>query len=171
MSEKTITGRAAWIFYDDHFDVDLIIGIKNIKESNLEKLKEVCMKEFEKDFVEKVRPGDILVGGRNFGYGHPHYPAMQIMRHIGISAILAESFSPGFYKGEISNGFPLLACPGITSKVNRWDDLEIRINSGVVNNKTSREEMHMEKLPAWAAGMLEEGGIIPYIKKRLAKIS
>jgi hypothetical protein len=64
---------------------------------------------------QKVQPGDLLVGNHNFGYGHPHYPPMIGMRHLGIAGVIAESFSPGYWRGEIAMGFPQVICPGISA--------------------------------------------------------
>lgn len=119
-----LRGRVAWIFGDD-FDVDLIVGVENIKYYDADHLRSVCMKAFEPDFVDKVQPGDVIVGGRNFGYGHPHYPPMVAMRNLGISAVIAESFSPGFWRGETYNGMPLVTVPGITANVSRFDRVEV----------------------------------------------
>ena len=117
-------GRVAWIFGDD-FDVDMIVGVQNIKSYDRDFLLSVCMSEYEDGFPDRVHDGDLLVGGRNFGYGHPHYPPLVAMRHCGIQAIVAESYAPGFWRGETFNGLPLITCPGITDAVSRWDRLEI----------------------------------------------
>lgn len=119
-----LRGRVAWVFQPD-FDVDLIIGVENIKYYDAEVLASVCMKAYDPDFVRDVRPGDVIVGGRNFGYGHPHYPAMIAMRNAGIVAVVAESFAPGFWRGELYQGMPLVAVPGIVAAVQRWDEVEV----------------------------------------------
>lgn len=131
-------GRVAWIFGDD-FDIDLIVGVQNIKSYDTDFLLSVCMSEYEEGFAAKVRPGDLLVAGRNFGYGHPHYPPMVAMRAAGIVAVIAESYAPGFWRGETFNGMPLLRCPGITDAVERWDRLQVDWARGeVVNVRTGR---------------------------------
>ena len=107
------------------YDIDLIIGIKNIKLSDLEELAAVTMTHYDPNFRQSVKAGDLLVAGHNFGYGHPHYPAMKAMRYLGITGVIAESFSPGFFRGEISMGFPLVTCPGIRSAVSRGDELQV----------------------------------------------
>ncbi|MDA0564232.1 3-isopropylmalate dehydratase [Streptomonospora sp. S1-112] len=119
-----IRGRVAWIFGDD-FDVDLVIGVENIKYYDPDVLRSVCMRRYDPEFADTVRLGDVIVGGRNFGYGHPHYPPLVALRNLGITAVLAESFSPGFWRGETYNGMPLLAVPGISTAVRRWDRVEV----------------------------------------------
>ncbi|GAA5055947.1 3-isopropylmalate dehydratase small subunit [Nocardia callitridis] len=115
-----ITGKVAWIFGDD-FDIDLVVGVANIKSYDAEHLRSVCMKAYDSSFADRVRPGDIIVGGRNFGYGHPHYPPMVALRNAGIAAIVAESFSPGFWRGETFNGMPLITIPGVSRAVATGD--------------------------------------------------
>ena len=169
MSLPNLHGRAAWIFAEDNFDIDLIIGIKNIKLSDLEELAAVTMTTHDPDFRQVVRPGDLLIGGETFGYGHPHYPAMKAMRHLGIAGVIAESFSPGFFRGEISMGFPLMTCPGIRSMVSRWDELQVDWAAHSVHNLSrGGQQLPFEPLSQAERGMLESGGFIPYLKARLA---
>ena len=119
MSLPNLRGRVAWVFDEDDYDIDLIIGVRNIKITDVKELAALAMSDRDPNFAASVQRGDLLVGGRNFGYGHPHYPAMRAMRHLGIAGVVAESFSPGFFRGEISMGFPLVTCPGILAQVQR----------------------------------------------------
>ncbi|MBC7482402.1 MAG: 3-isopropylmalate dehydratase [Rhizobacter sp.] len=168
-SLPTLRGRAAWVFAEDNFDIDLIIGINNIKLSDLNELAAVTMTSYDPDFVKSVRKGDLLIGGDNFGYGHPHYPAMKAMRHIGIAGVIAESFSPGFFRGEISMGFPLVTCPGIRTMVSRSDELEVDWAAHTVRNLATQQQLPFEPLSQSEASMLAFGGFIPALKARLAK--
>lgn len=131
-----IDGRVAWIFGDD-FDIDLVVGVSNIKSYDPDHLRSVCMQAYDPGFVDRVGPGDIIVGGRNFGYGHPHYPPMVALRNAGITAIVAESFSPGFWRGETFNGMPLITIPGVSSAVSvdepislDWREARLRTAGG-----------------------------------------
>lgn len=119
-----IRGRVAWVF-DDDFDIDLVIGVENIKSYDADFLRSKVMQAYDTGFADRVRPGDVIVGGRNFGYGHPHYPPMVALRDLGIAAVLAESFSPGFWRGETYNGMPLLAVLGISTAVTTGDGVEV----------------------------------------------
>jgi 3-isopropylmalate/(R)-2-methylmalate dehydratase small subunit len=169
MTLHDIKGRVAWIFRDDNFDVDQIVGVKNIKLTNIEELAGVAMTSYDPEFATVVRPGDLIVGGKNFGYGHPHYPPMKVMRHFGIQAVVAESFSPGFWRGEISMGFPLVACPVILEVVERWHQLTVVWQTGVVRNETTGNELQMEPLSLADSKMLQFGGLIPYLKASIAE--
>lgn len=133
-----LAGRIAYVFGDD-FDVDEIVGVENIRTTDVEFLRRVCMTPFEPDFAARVEPGDLLVGGRNFGYGHPHDQPMWAMRALGIAGVVAESFAPLFARSEIFNGFPLLSCPGIAAAARRgeriaveWEAGEVRLADGTV---------------------------------------
>lgn len=164
MELKNLRGRVAFIFTEVDFDVDQIIGVKNIKIQDVAELAKVAMRSYDPDFQSQVRPGDLLVGAANFGYGHPHYPPMRAMRHLGISGVIAESFSPGYWRGEVSMGFPQASCPGILTFVERWDDVEVDWAAGVVRNLTRQAELPFEPLARADALMIAAGGLVPYLK-------
>lgn len=166
MALSNLKGRVAWIFEDEDFDVDQIVGVKNIKIKDPEVLAGLCMAAEEPDFAKQVRAGDLLIGNHNFGYGHPHYPPMIGMRHLGITGVIAESFSPGYWRGEIAMGFPQVACPGILTTVNRWDELEVDWDSSMLRNLTQGTEMTFEPLSDGDRLMLEAGGIVGYLHAR-----
>lgn len=166
MALANLKGRVAWIFEEEDFDVDQIVGVKNIKIKDPEELARLCMAAEEPDFAEKVQPGDLLVGNHNFGYGHPHYPPMIGMRHLGIAGVIAESFSPGYWRGEIAMGFPQVACPGILGAVNRWDEIEVDWESATLRNHTQGTQLPFEPLSDGDAQMLEAGGIVGYLHAR-----
>ena len=169
MSIPSIQGRASWIFTEDNFDVDQIVGVKNIKMTDIQELAALAMQSYDPDFARLVQKGDVVVGGDNFGYGHPHYPPLKALRHLGISAVIAESFSPGFYRGEISMGFTLVTCPGVRQMVQRWDQLEVDWDALVLHNRTRGTSLPIEPLSTMDQMMLETGGFIPYLKARLRK--
>lgn len=156
-------GRVAWIFGDD-FDVDLIIGVQNIKSYDHEFLLSVCMTAFEDGFAERVRPGDLLVAGRNFGYGHPHYPPLVAMRAAGITAVLAESYAPGFWRGETFNGMPLLRCAGIVEAVERWDPVHVEWMSGKVVNMRTGASLRADIPSPRVQKIWRAGGSIPLLQ-------
>jgi 3-isopropylmalate/(R)-2-methylmalate dehydratase small subunit len=158
MSLSKLRGRAAWIFEERDFDIDLIIGVENIKLSNPDDLVAVTMKSYDAQFTSEVRKGDLLVGGENFGYGHPHYPAMISMRNAGIVAVVAESFAPGFWRGELYQGMPLVTVPGISSAVRRWDDVEVDWRSATVRVSGTGDVLHGTPPSAHAVEVIEAGG-------------
>ena len=166
MALKNLRGRVAFKFTEIDFDVDQIVGVKNIKTTNIDELSKAAMQEYDPAFASAVRPGDLLVGNHNFGYGHPHYPPMKAMRHLGIIGVIAESFSPGYWRGEISMGFPQVSCPGILAFVERWDEIEVDWAAQCVRNLTQGSTIAFEPLPRADLEMIEAGGLETYLKQR-----
>lgn len=166
MALENLRGRVAWIFEDEDFDVDQIVGVKNIKIKDPAELGRLCMAAEDPDFAHKVKPGDLLVGNHNFGYGHPHYPPMIGMRHLGVAGVIAESFAPGYWRGEIAMGFPQVVCPGILGAVSRWDEIEVDWSAGCLRNLTTGTELPIEPLSEGDRQMLEAGGIVGYLHAR-----
>jgi 3-isopropylmalate/(R)-2-methylmalate dehydratase small subunit len=166
MKETTMKGRVAFVFEQDDFDVDQIVGVENIKIKDVPSLVAVAMRDYDPTFVQTVQPGDFLVGATNFGYGHPHYPPMIAMRAMGIAGVIAESFSPGYWRGEIAMGFPQFECPGIQGLVQRWDELTINLIEHTITNQRTAEVL---PFTPWSLGdeeMLRCGGIVPYLHHR-----
>lgn len=166
MALDNLKGRIAWIFEEENFDVDQIVGVKNIKIKDPDELARLAMNAYDPDFANVVKPGDLLVGNHNFGYGHPHYPPMIAMRKLGIAGVIAESFSPGYWRGEIAMGFPQAVCEGITDFVSRWDEVEVDWSTNTVRNLTTGKSLAMEPLPEADAMMLGEGGLVGYLHAR-----
>jgi len=167
MSLKNLRGRVAWIFNEENFDVDQIVGIKNIKITNVAELAELAMKTYDPDFASKLQHGDLVVGAGNFGYGHPHYPPLRALGHLGVAGVVAESFSPGFWRGEISMGTALVACPGIIRLVKRWDEIEVDWDAAEIRNLTTNSQLKCEPLSRADYLMLETGGLVPYLKRSI----
>ena len=166
MALNNLRGRVAFKFEEVDFDIDQIVGVKNIKITDINELTKAAMQAYDTSFSNLVRPGDLLVGNHNFGYGHPHYPPMKAMRHLGVAGVIAESFSPGYWRGEISMGFPQVSCPGILGFVERWDELEVDWKAQLVRNLTQGTELGFEPLPTADLKMLEAGGLETYLKVR-----
>ena len=169
MALPHLRGRVAWVFDEDDFDIDLIIGVRNIKITDLDELARLAMSDRAPGFAATVQRGDLLVGGRNFGYGHPHYPAMRAMRHLGIAGVVAESFSPGFFRGEISMGFPLVTCPGILGLAARGDVLEVDWAAAEVRHPATGRALPLQPLADSERQTLEAGGLLPYLKARRSR--
>jgi 3-isopropylmalate/(R)-2-methylmalate dehydratase small subunit len=161
-----LRGRVAYIFDEIDFDIDQIVGVKNIKIQDVDELAAVAMNRYDPDFQSKIKKGDLIVGNSNFGYGHPHYPPMIAMRHLGIAGVIAESFSPGYWRGEIAMGFPQVSCPGIQTFVERWDEIEVDWQESVVRNITRDDSIAFEPLADADREMLDAGGVIGYLHAR-----
>ncbi len=161
-----IKGNVAWVFDEANFDIDNIIGVENIKVSDVNELKKICMLSYDLEFSKKVKDGDVLVGGKNFGYGHPHWGAFKAMRALGIRALFAESFYPSFYRGETTNGFALIEVPEITRYALKGDLIELDIDEEkIIINGT--KTLKCNYIPQKTKELIECGGIIPYLKKQI----
>ena len=169
MTLNNLRGRVAFIFEEIDFDVDQIVGVSNMKTTDINELTKAAMQSYDKNFLSTVKPGDLLVGNHNFGYGHPHYPPMKAMRHLGIRGVIAESFSPGYWRGEISMGFPQIPCPGILKFVSRWDEIEVDWATSTLSNLTQGTTIGFEPLPHADFAMLQAGGLENYLKNRFFK--
>lgn len=155
-----LKGRAAYVF-DDFFDVDLIIGparMHDRRANELEYQRQWVMHDYDPAFAQSVRVGDMLVGGTLFGYGHPHGQGMRIMRELGIQVVLAESFFPSFHQNESFHGMILLACPGISTAVTRWDPIEVDWRQGRVTLPAGNIKLQHEPLTPYEVACVEAGG-------------
>ena len=103
--EEKIQGKTVWKF-GDNFNADLIVGSKYIAESNAEVLGEVCLRDFDPEFAKRVQAGDVMIAGKNFGYGHPHQQGIVSLKKVGVAALVAESFYPLWYRMAIFYAFP-----------------------------------------------------------------
>jgi 3-isopropylmalate/(R)-2-methylmalate dehydratase small subunit len=157
-----LTGRAHKC--GDSISTDHIIpGRYAHLRSNLPELAKHVLEDADPDFVKKVKPGDFVVGGSNFGLGSSREHAPLVIKMAGVSAILAKSVARIFFRNAINLGLPVLICD--TDKIDDGDDLEIDLTGGTVRDKTNGSVMTFGKIPEVMLKILNEGGIIPYIQK------
>jgi len=168
MSLQLMRGRVAFVFTEENFDVDQIIGVANIKMQDPDQLARIAMSSYMENFHQQVRAGDFLVGAANFGYGHPHYPPMQVMRRLGVQGVIAESFAPTYFNIETCAGFPQIGCPGILGAVNQWDDLEVDWDAAEIRNLTQGRAIAFTPPSRADREILMAGGIVPYLKKSMS---
>ncbi len=136
-----------------------------MREHDPAKLALAAMRAFDPAFSQSVRPGDMLIGGRNFGYGHPHGPPMAAMRKLGIAAVIAESFAPLYLMGEFAAGFPQITCPGVCAGVSRWDELEVDWGGHRIRNLTARTRYPFLPLSAQEQRLVEAGGLFNLLRR------
>lgn len=152
--------RIAYVLREDNFDIDRIIGVQNIRIQDPEKLALFAQENLGSEFQKYMEPGAILIGGRNFGFGHPHIQALIGIRSLGVSAILADSFTPALWRGALSNGFPLIKCPGISSIAQTGDDIELNHRKHTVYHKNSKKVLNYTPYTKFEKQMLQSGGIV-----------
>ncbi len=131
--------------------------------SNLPELAKHVMEDADPNFAKKVKPGDFIVGGSNFGLGSSREHAPLVIKTAGVSAILAKSAARIFYRNAINLGLPVLICD--TDKINDSDELEVDLTAGMVKDKTNGSVLTTGKIPEVMLRILNEGGLIPYIQK------
>lgn len=164
MKDK-VKGRV-WKFGDD-IDTDIIIPGRYLVLTDEKELAACAMEGCDPDFAKKVKPGDIMMGGRNFGCGSSREHAPIAIKGVGISAVVAESFARIFYRNSINIGLPLIEVKGISKNVSQGDELEIDMKNGVLKNLTTGENFQIEGLPPFMVEILNKGGLIPYLKEKL----
>ena len=157
--EFVYRGRVAWKF-GDFFSCDLILGDRmGFRERDPKKLKNYVLTDFAPEFPEKFRKGDLMVAGRYFGGTRDHGGM--------VACVIAESFGRSISRKFITNAFPVLECPGISKLASQGDKLEVNLRTGEVKNLTTRKALKTRPAYEVQLEILEEGGFIPYLKKKI----
>ncbi len=150
--------------FGDGISTDHIIpGRFTHLRSNLPELAKHVLEDAEPTFASRVKPGDFIAAGSNFGLGSSREHAPLVIKMAGVSAILAKSIARIFYRNAINLGLPVLICD--TAKINDGDELEIDLAAGTVKDITNGNQLTFNKIPEVMLHILDEGGLIPYIKK------
>jgi len=162
MIDLVLKGKA--IKLGDNISTDDIIpGRFAHLRSNLPELAKHVLEDAAPEFVSKVRSGDFLVAGKNFGLGSSREHAPVVIKMSGVGAILAKSAARIFFRNAINQGLPVLLCD--TDRIGNGDELEIDLTGGVINNLTSGVTLSCSKMPPIMSAILKEDGLIPYIQK------
>jgi 3-isopropylmalate/(R)-2-methylmalate dehydratase small subunit len=157
-----LRGRA--FKFGDGISTDHIIpGRYAYLRSNLPELAKHVLEDADPTFAERVKPGDFVVGGSNFGLGSSREHAPLVIKMAGVSAILAKSVARIFFRNAINLGLPVLICD--TDKINDGDELEIDMPAGKINNLSNGNTLTFSPIPETMLKILGEGGLLPYIKK------
>jgi 3-isopropylmalate/(R)-2-methylmalate dehydratase small subunit len=156
----------AWVF-GDNVDTDVIAPGRYMK-FGIEEIARHCLESAAPGFSEEVRPGDIVVGGRNFGAGSSREQAPEALKHLGVSALIAESFAGLFYRNAINLGLPAMVCAE-AKRIRAGDQLDVDPERGKVRNRTTGETLDCEPIPAFLMTIIREGGLLPHLEKKLAR--
>lgn len=124
-----------------------------------------AMEGIDPEFSKKVRKGDIIVAGKNFGCGSSREQAPLVLKYAGVSMVIAESFARIFYRNSFNVGLPLLICRGITKAVEEGDELEVDVSTGRIYNITRSVELRANPIPDFLMEIVESGGLSEYYKK------
>jgi 3-isopropylmalate/(R)-2-methylmalate dehydratase small subunit len=157
------TGRA-WVF-GDNVDTDVLAPGQYMK-LGIEELARHCLESVEPGFAGEVRAGDVVVARRNFGTGSSREQAPEALKHLGVAALVAESFAGLFYRNAINLGLPALVCAD-ARRIRAGDRLRVDPESGRIENLTSGESLVCEPIPGHLMQMVRDGGLVPHLEKRL----
>ena len=156
----------AWVF-GDNVDTDVIAPGRYMK-FGIDEIAPHCFEAILPQFAKSVQPGDIVVGGRNFGAGSSREQAPAALKHLGIAALVAESFAGLFYRNAINLGLPALACAQ-AKRIRQGDLLKVDPLGGTIENLTTGETLECEPIPPFLMSIIRDGGLLPHLEKRLAR--
>lgn len=153
--------------YGDNIDTDVIIPARYLMSFDPQELKKNCMIDIDKDFSKKVKEGDVMVGGKNFGCGSSREHAPIAIKASGISCVIAESFARIFYRNSFNIGLPIIESKEASERIDAGDNVEIDFDIGKIKNITKDEEYEIEAYPEFIQGIIKENGLINYVTKEV----
>ncbi len=152
--------------YGDNVDTDVIIPARYLNSSDPKELATHCMEDIDKDFVNKVQQGDIIVADKNFGCGSSREHAPIAIKAAGVSCVIAETFARIFYRNSINIGLPILECPEAAAAIKDGDTVEVDFDSGVITDKTTGQSFKGQPFPPFMQEIIAAGGLINSINKK-----
>ncbi len=152
------------IKYGDNIDTDVIIPARYLTTVNAAELASHCMEDIDKTFVQRVKSGDIMVGGKNFGCGSSREHAPIAIKASGISCVIASTFARIFYRNAINIGLPIIECPEASERITEGDVVSVDFDTGVVTNVTRNETYLGEPFPPFIQGIIASGGLMNAIR-------
>jgi 3-isopropylmalate/(R)-2-methylmalate dehydratase small subunit len=155
--------------YGDNVDTDVIIPARYLNSSDAAELASHCMEDIDATFVKKVKAGDLIVGGRNFGCGSSREHAPLAIKTAGISCVIAESFARIFYRNAINIGLPILECPAAVQAIMDGAVVGVNFETGVITDKSTGQTWTSVPFPPFMRELMAAGGLVPYTRARLAK--
>jgi 3-isopropylmalate/(R)-2-methylmalate dehydratase small subunit len=157
------------IKYGNNVDTDVIIPARYLNTSDPVELASHCMEDLDEKFTSRVKKGDVMVAGRNFGCGSSREHAPIAIKVSGISCVVAETFARIFYRNAINIGLPILECPEAAKDIKDGDDVEVDFDSGSIKNLTTGKTYQGQPFPEFMQELISADGLIEYIKKSLSK--
>lgn len=152
--------------YGNNIDTDVIIPARYLNTSDHKELASHCMEDIDKDFTKKVKDGDIMVGGANFGCGSSREHAPIAIKKSGISCVIAKTFARIFFRNAINIGLAILECPEASEKIQNGDDVEVDFDTGVITNHTRNEQYKAEPFPDFVKEIIKADGLMNSIGKK-----
>lgn len=152
--------------YPDNVDTDVIIPARYLNTPDAKELAAHCMEDIDPDFVKKVQPGDIMVGGANFGCGSSREHAPLAIKTTGVSCVIAATFARIFYRNAINIGFPIVECAQAAEEIQAGDQVEVDFATGVITDSTQGKTWQAAPFPEFIDGIIKSGGLLNSLKAR-----
>ncbi len=153
--------------YGDNVDTDVIIPARYLNTPDAKELAKHCMEDIDAAFAAKVKPGEIMVAGKNFGCGSSREHAPLAIKTCGISCVIAETFARIFYRNALNIGLPILECAEAAKAINAGDEVSVDLDSGIIVDLTSGKQWTAEPFPAFMQDLIAAGGLASYMKKNI----
>ena len=155
--------------YGDNVDTDVIIPARYLNTIDKKELASHCMEDIDKEFVSKVKAGDIMVAGYNFGCGSSREHAPIAIKESGISLVIAKSFARIFYRNSINIGLAILECPEAADAIEDGHEVEADLDAGVIYDRTTGMEFLTQPFPEFIQKIITNGGLVESIRKGAIK--
>lgn len=152
--------------YGDNVDTDVIIPARYLNSSDPKELATHCMEDIDKDFVKKVKAGDIIVANKNFGCGSSREHAPIAIKASGVSCVIAETFARIFYRNAINIGLPIIECPEAAKAIEAGDEVEVDFDSGIITDKTKNTSYQGQAFPPFMQKIIDCEGLVNYINQK-----
>ncbi|MBR1899791.1 MAG: 3-isopropylmalate dehydratase small subunit [Lachnospiraceae bacterium] len=152
--------------YGDNVDTDVIIPARYLNSSDPKELASHCMEDIDKEFISRVKSGDIIVAAKNFGCGSSREHAPIAIKAAGVSIVIAETFARIFYRNAINIGLPIMECPEAAREICAGDRVEVDLDSGIVTDVTQGKTWKGQAFPPFMQNIISAGGLIPYINSK-----
>ena len=165
-SAASACGRA--FVYGDDIDTDRLFPGRYLFVADPAGMRKYALEDLDPTFRERVRDGDVLVGGRNFGTGSSREQAVACLLHSGVRTVIARTFARIYYRNAINNGVAPLVCPAAVDGIRDGDEVTIDLAAGTIANVTRGETYRFEPLPDFLRAILDDGGLVAHLRKRFA---
>lgn len=155
----------AHVYKRDHINTDEIIPARYLNTDNEAELASHCLEDLDKEFVKKVKEGDVIVAGDDFGCGSSREHAVWAIRGVKVQNVIAKTFARIFYRNAINCGFYLIESAEAVEKINDGDEVEIDYKNGLIKNKTVGIDISFNPLPDFALEIIKDGGLLNHVMK------
>lgn len=150
--------------YGDDVNTDVIIPARYLNTASHQELAAHCMEDIDKDYVKNVKPGDVVVAGKNFGCGSSREHAPIALKASGASCVIAKTFARIFYRNSINIGFPILECQEAAEEIAAGDKVQVDFDTGVITDETTGKTYQAQPYPEFLQRIIKSGGLMESIK-------